>query len=407
MLIIKLKPNTHIECFFCYICIMDNSFIRLKPTFNQAKQMLDPKQSQFRYYDCIALHPDETYLQVTDSAVDVVFGNSYKASIIDCAEKELKNITDNFAIFEGVDAKGVQQIAFEIVNIGESWYGVPVFLKLESTIGPDVFYSNAFTVTDQETDETVRFVYKYFGGNFSYYQSIRLKALFNILQDETENSTYIQVDGNVLSKKPTIVFSESYNIQEINNFTYRSLAVNIKSDIVYLDSFRVTDKPQIKNGESQGRSNLTSAEFTLHRNLDDFYIDANQITTPFLFTGKYPNSYINLLSANNNKIVATFNKNVVLGTNGIMQIYQVGGFLQYTLTINDFDVVGNTIQSKLPITNYVADYADYYVNFTVDLLKSTTNEDIELNSITDWTFKIGRGDFKDSDFKNIDFLIYT
>ena len=135
---------------------MDNSFIRLKPSFNQAKQMFDSKVANKRYYDCISLHPNETYLQITNSDTDIVFGNSYKASIIDCNEKELKDITDNVSIYEGTDSNGIRQIAFEIVNIGKSWYGNPVFLKLESTIGSDVFYSNAFTVSDENTKETIK-----------------------------------------------------------------------------------------------------------------------------------------------------------------------------------------------------------------------------------------------------------
>lgn len=382
---------------------MDNSFIRLKPTFNQAKQMLDPKQSQFRYYDCIALHPLETYLQVTDSNINVVFGNSYKASIIDCNENELKDITDNFSIFEGIDSFGVQQIAFEIVNIGESWYGKPVFLKLESTIGPDVFYSNAFAVTDEETDETIRLVYKNIFGNLNYYKSIRLRALFNLTQDETENATYVQVDGNVLSQKPTIVFSESYTIQQINNFTYRALAIALKSDIVYLDSYRVTDRPQLKNGEVLGRSNLTNAEFIVHRNLDDYYIDTNQITNNFQIVSKTPTGRVKLTFG---KISVTFNKSITLGTTGVMNIYKVGGFLEAQLNVNDFEIVGNTLQTELNLNSYLSDFADYYVNFTNDLVLNGL-ETIELTNDTDWTFTITRGDFKDSDFLNTDFLIYT
>lgn len=394
---------------------MDYSFIRFKPNFNQAKQMLDPKQSQFRYYDCIALHPLETYLQITGSEVDIVFNNSYKASIIDCNENELKDITANVSIFEGLDFKGVRQIAFEIVNIGQSWYGMPVFLKLESTINTEIkFYSNAFAVTDLNTDDTFRLNYKSYGfyqgtdyKNFNYFQGIRLKGNFTQTTDETENAMYTQTDGNILSQNPTIVFSETWIFPEINNFAFRALSIALKSDLVYLDLNRVTDKPQLKNVPVEGRSNMFNAEVVLHRNLDAFYIDANQITEPFILLDKYPNKYISLSIANANKITATFNKNVQLGSEGFMRIYQVGGFLKATLSISDFDIVGNGIQSKLPISSYVDDYADYYVNFTNDLVLSTSNEPIELNNNTTWTFKIGRGDFKNSDFKNTDFLIYT
>lgn len=394
---------------------MDYSFIRFKPTFNQAKQMLDPKQSQFRYYDCVALHPLETYLQITGSEVDIVFNNSYKASIIDCGENELKDITDNVSIYEGLDFKGVRQIAFEIVNIGQSWYGTPVFLKLESTINTEIkFYSNAFAVTDLNTEDTFRLNYKSYGfyqgtdyKNFNYFQSIRLKGNFTITSDETENSMYIQTDGRVLSQNPTIIFSENWIFPDINNFAFRSLSIALKSDLVYLDLNRVTDKPQLKNSVIDGRSNLSIAETTLHRDLDTYFSDVNQITITFAINYKYPSSYITLVMSSANTITAIFNKSIVLGTSGIMRIYQVGGFLKATLFPSDFNVVDNSIQSVLPISDYISEYGDFYITFTTDFVKSTINEDISILNNEDWTFKIGRGDFKNSDFKNTDFLIYT
>ena len=392
---------------------MDYSFIRFKPNFNQAKQMLDPKQSQFRYYDCISLHPLETYLQITGSEIDIVFNNSYKASIIDCNENELKDITGNVSIYEGLDFKGVRQIAFEIVNIGQSWYGMPVFLKLESTINTEIkFYSNAFAVTDLNTEYTFRLNYKSYGfyqgtdyKNFNYFQSIRLKGNFTQTTDETENAMYTQTDGNILSQNPTIVFSESWIFPEINNFAFRALSIALKSDLVYLDFNRVTDKPQLKNVPVEGCSNMFNAEVVLHRNLDAQYLDNNQLTT-FVLTNKYPDSRILLSAANINKIVGTFNKPIVLGIDGYLRIYQVGGFLKATLNPIDFDIVENSIQSKLPISNYVDETGSYYIVFTTDLVKSTLNENIELTNITDWTFKITRGDWKASDFKASDFLIH-
>ena len=394
---------------------MDYSFIRFKPNFNQAKQMLDPKQSQFRYYDYISLHPLENYLQITGSEVDIVFNNSYKASIIDCNENELKDITANVSIYEGLDFRGVRQIAFEIVNIGQSWYGMPVFLKLESTINTEIkFYSNAFSVTDLNTEDTFRLNYKSYGyyqgtdyKNFNYFQSIRLKGNFTITSDETENSMYIQTDGRVLSQNPTIVFSENWIFPDINNFAFRSLSIALKSDLVHLDLNRVTDKPQLKNSVIDGRSNLSIADTTLHRDLDTYFIDVNQITITFAINYKYPSSYITLVIASANTITVIFNKPIVLGTSGIMRIYQVGGFLKATLFPSDFNVVDNSIQSVLPISDYISEYGDFYITFTTDFVKSTINEDISILNNEDWTFKIGRGDFKNSDFKNTDFLIYT
>jgi len=392
---------------------MDYSFLRLLPTFTEAKQMmLDPKQSTHRYYDCIALHPNETYLQITASKTDIVFNGSYKVSIIDGCENELKDISETVTIFEFFDRFGVAQITFEIAGIGQSWYGMPVYLKFENTVGIERFYSNAFVVTDEDTNETVRLNYKSYGffqgtdyTNSPYLQSIRIKAEFQNTDDATENSTYTQTSGNVLSLNPTIVFPEKFLTDYINNFTFKALAVALKSDVCYLDLYRVTDRPQLKNGEPIGNSNMTSCEFTAHRNFDDKIDDVNQLTPAFSIVYKYPTGTINTSLTETNKISVTFNKSIVLGI-GQLKIFGVGGFLIATLTQSDFTVVGNGIVSDGFISDYIPDFGDYYITFTEGLVTSISNENISITNNSEWTFKFSAGDWLADDFDSDDFLIY-
>jgi len=392
---------------------MDYSFIRLLPSFNQAKQMFDPKQAMFRYYDCISLHPLETYLQITNSKIDIVFNNSYKVSVIDCAENELKDITENVTIQEGVDINGIKQIAFEIVAINESWYGKNVFFKFESTIGPDVFYSNVVNITDENIQDTILLNYKSYGyfqgtdySNFDLYQSIRIKAFFKTTNDETESATYVQTSGNVISKNPTVVFSENYVIPYLNNFSFRALTVNIKSDLVYIDCYRVTDKPNLKNGELIDNSNLSDTELLVHRDLDDYMENVTQLTPPFLISSKYPINSINLTIASINKLSITFTKPIVIGV-GTIKIYSIDGILKATLDQTDIELDGlNKIISLQNIGNFLTEYAQYYVRISEGLIKSTSQENISITNNTDWTFKISTGDWSADDFSSSDFLIY-
>jgi len=392
---------------------MDYSFLRLLPTFTEAKQMmLDPKQSTYRYYDCISLHPKETYLQITASKVDIVFNGSYKVSIIDCSEKELKDISENVTIFEFFDKDGVAQIVFEISSINESWYGKPVFLKFENTVGIEKFYSNAFTVTDEYLEETIRLNYKSYGffqgtdyTNAPYFQSIRVKSEFQNTDDSTEMATYTQTSGNVLSLNPTIVFSENYSISFINNFTFKALSVALKSDVVYLDYFRVTDRPQLKNGDRLGNSNMTTCDFTVHRDFDDNIDDVNQLTPYFQIVDKYPLFSLNISLSESQKISAIFNKNIISGI-GQLKIFTEAGILVETLTQDDLNFSGNTLKSNGFISDYVSDFGNYYITFTEGLVKSISNENISINNNMEWTFKLSAGDFSADDFSSSDFLIY-
>jgi hypothetical protein len=383
---------------------MDNSFLRLLPTFNEAKQMFDSKQSKFIYYDCISLLPNESYLQITASKVDIVFNGSYKVSVIDACENELKDISERVTIFEFFDKDGIAQIAFEIVNIGESWHYTPVFLKFENTVGAERFYSNAFTVSDENLDETIILNYKsygYFQGtdykNANYFQSIRIKSDFQNTEDATETATYTQTSGNVLSLNPTIVFPENFSIDYINNFTFRALAVALKSDIVYLEKYRVTDRPQLKNGERIGNSNLTSCEFTVHRNLDDKTSGSFQLTPILSIIGKTPNGVYNTIGFSTLYITANFNKNIILGV-GQFKIFKINGTLVATLTELDFSIVGYNLISNSLISTIVSDFDQYYITFTEGLVTSILNEKISITNNSDWTFELSAGEYEKTEY---------
>lgn len=374
--------------------------------------MLDLKQSTYRYYDCISLHPEETYLQITASIVDIVFNGSYKISVIDCNEKELKDISENVTIFEFFDKNGVAQIAFEIASINESWYGMPVYLKFENTVGNERFYSNAFVVTDQFLEESIRLNYKSYGffqgtdyTNAPYIQSIRLRGKFQNTEDTTENSTYTQTNGNVLSLNPTVVFPENYSIDYINNFTFRCLGVALKSDVVYLEGYRVTDRPQLKNGDRIDNSNMTTCEFIAHRNLDDKIDDKNQLTVGLTITDKYPLGTLNTSISESRIIEVAFNKNIVLGI-GQLKIFTEGGILASTLTQSDLFIDGNLLKSNDFISEYINNFGKYYITFTEGLVKSVSGENISITNNIEWTFELYAGDWLADDFSPDDFLIY-
>jgi len=84
----------------------DFSFIRLDQNFEKAKSENIPAIANIGYFDQIQLHPKETYLQITNTVEGIAFDGNFAVYIIDCEGKELKNITENIAIFEFTDNKG-------------------------------------------------------------------------------------------------------------------------------------------------------------------------------------------------------------------------------------------------------------------------------------------------------------
>ena len=382
---------------------MDNAFLRLKPTFEQAKTIGDPRQSKNRYYDSIVLNPNETYLQITNSDVDIVFNGDYNVFLIDCFNSELLEITDKVYINEFTDVQGVRQIAFEILGIEQS-FNQNVFLKFVHTTGNNIFYSNPFIVSN-DLEYTIRLDYGSFGVfqgtdylNAPFVQSIRIAGQYEGLSDETENSTYIQSNSNKISQLPTLVFANAYDFNLINDFTYRALSIALKSDFVFIDQKRSTDKAVLKKSEREGNSNLYNCNGTFYFS-DETYIAQFQIVPEFNVVSYYPNLAIPLNQ--NQNITILFTKNVVLGF-GSFNIFSEIGLLLATLTQNDFTILNNLATAPL-LGNYVdvALAGKYYITFDASLFIS------ELGQTTtefDWNFEFIDGEYDSNDYENNEYL---
>lgn len=374
---------------------MDNSFLRLKPTFEQAKTIGDPRQSTSRYYDSISLHPNETYLQITNSDVDIVFNQDYNVFLIDCNGNELLEITDNVFIEEFTDVNGIRQISFEIVNIGET-FNEKVFLKFVHTTGNEIFYSNPFIVSD-DLEYTLRLNYSSYGVfqgtdylNAPFVQSIRVSGQYEGINDETENSTYIQSSGSVISENPTLVFSSAYKFNLVNDFTYRCLSVALKSNILFIDNKKVTDKAVIKKGQRLGNSNLYDAEVVLHVS-DVNYLESNQISTPYIVNYFEPISFISVV--NSLSIQIELSKITTLG-NGTLRIYAENGTLLATLDKSDFNDNNDLITSNQLLSDYITlNIGKYYIIFDNGFFNSNISEQI---LPFDWEFEVSLGFYNET-----------
>jgi len=382
---------------------MDNAFLRLKLTFEQAKTIGDPRQSKNRYYDSIVLNPNEVYLQITNSDVDIVFNGDYNVFLVDSFNNELAEITDKVYINEFTDIKGIRQIAFEIVKIGKT-FNKNVFLKFVHTTGSNVFYSNPFVVSD-DLEYTLRLDYSSYGVfqgtdylNAPYVQSIRVAGQYEGLSDETENSTYIQSNSNKISQLPTLVFANDYDFNLINDFTYIALSVALKSDLVFVDEKRSTDKSVLKKGDREGNSNLYNCSGKFYFS-DETYIANNQIAPAFSITDFYPQGLISL--GENSKISLAFNIPVLLGV-GNFRVFKENGTLIATLNQTDFILSGLIAQSVLVGSILDVNIPEkYFITFDISLFTTINNQTLEL---FDWNFEFIDGEYDSEDYNNNEYL---
>jgi len=259
---------------------MDYSFIRL----SKIEDSENPAISKINYSDCIQLATDEIYTQISNNSDGIAFDNDYSVFVVDCENTELLDITAKVNIYEFTDRNGIKQVIFTINSIAKDFGFNPLKLKFSKTTGSDIWYSNELIITDEFLEETTRFDYKangYFHG-ISYdilniKQSIRLRCFFDRLDNETEVKDYYQITrGNTISTRALFKELSHYKFSTINPFVFRRINILLIHDIIYIDTFRMTNKTNVKGSERLGYSNLSEAEFSVYINKSDIYISGLQ-----------------------------------------------------------------------------------------------------------------------------------
>jgi hypothetical protein len=291
----------------------DLSFIRLEPNFNDAKYLRASTAAKIFYNGQIILCPNQTYLQTTNCPLGIAFDGNYKVTVIDCNDNELQNITSNVAINERT-INGVQQIDFEIANIGVDYYAKNVYLKFKHTVSNYVWYSNPLQITNYFDDVSSRFNYK--NANDTYYQSITLKCFFSVNDAESNSNEYVTYEGKKITSRLITTELEQYFFDSIDNFTFRRLNNLLSRNIVYINGNRITNKQTLASKARAGDTNIFSLDFKVAIDYNDIFVEELQIFDPFELINIIPSGqYTSQIPVYSNR---TFNNIFALpfGSNG-------------------------------------------------------------------------------------------
>lgn len=393
---------------------MDYSFLKLHKTKNESLALGDFKDSQISFYVPIQLSPNETYLQITNSSENISLQSDYDVFVIDINESKLKDITANVFFSEFVDANGVNQVAWEVVNIGQDFGGKKVQIYFESTVSDSKYYTRPLLITNNRLQHTIRFDYTSYSStssvdytNAPFVQSIRIKGYFNNVQNNSEAGEYYQITTrNTISTRMLIKMAAEYTLDNIDLFTFDSLVYMFDSSTIFIDGIRVTNNPILEQGERLGKSSSLNASFVAFRDKNDTYTptfqiaDANLQITSILPLGSYTSSTIELDAK------VDFNNDIAINT-GFVSVYDASDdSLVLTFTEADMQVL---LGSQLYIEGFLIPMipnGTYYVTMSAGLISSTLFGTIfeGINDTTTWKFTIGVGDFNNSDFNNDDFF---
>jgi len=377
--------------------MIDFSFLRLNTSFAIAKsdELID---SEYFYNQTVILHPQEKYLQISNSSVDIAFDDSYTAELINCSGEVLLDITDKVFIVEAQDNNGIYQIAFEIAPIGQDFYYQKLYLKLTQIGGDCIVYSNAFLLTAEEEKNTFRIDYKsydkYDGTHynlFNYYQSIRLQGSYILPIPKEDSQIYTQLNGVIRKSRVIKSVDKQYAIDAIESLNIESLFSALNSDVCYLNGVRITTVQAPTVGERLGMSNLFPLNFTAGFNYSDTYTDVYQILAPLEFLTKEPLGYYTLATIPSNG-ESTFNHDIT-SNGGNIKLYDY-----------DTDVLIDTIglTGTYSFVMPVLPNGNYY--FLTEVITDIYGQTIQITNKEDWKFTISDGDFDVADFSSTDYF---
>lgn len=389
--------------------LIDNSFIRLKPTLAQANELLDGKLCRKFNEAFIKILPTDRFAQMTNSSVPIIFNDDFKVEIIDCCENVLLDITNNTTIKEFTNIEtGIANIFFEILKVGQS-FNIPIHLKFSHWSGGMpvsslVMYSNPFYITDHLSERTVKLDYS--GINVQYgadyttnagkYQSIRIGIAPWDFADETVNETYLQSTGVTIEGSAPITVADIYIFSNLTRFAFEALKCWRHSSILYIDNIRATST-KFSKGEPQGESNTFDGKLTAYLNRTEQYVETYQLRAPYELMQNRSPLGVYTLALLPTKIRGTFNRPTTLGV-GTFSVYEKGtDILQQTFTQADITMVtANTFE--INITGLITVNSEYYINFDLNLFLSDFQESVEINNDIDWVFKTQNADYDSSDY---------
>lgn len=383
----------------------DFSFIRLEPDFAKAKTESLPAVANIGYFDQIQLHPEETYLQITNTVEGIAFDGNFAVYIIDSCGTVKKDITDNVAIFEFTDNNGLPQIAFEIAYINTDYYKERLFLKFVHTVSDYVWYSNALTITAYQLEETTRFDYTgftdFYGVAYNrapYFQSIRLRCYYAGNDTESTSTGYTSINGQKVTSRVIQSEFEKYVFERVDTFTYRRLNKLLTNQVIYVNGNRITDKQTIQSEDFTGNTNIFNVDFKCCINYADTYIAAFQIHEPLTLIDYFPfGSYT--LAGLPTDITGQFNRNVAELTGTIKLIDNSDSSVIQTFTETTITTALSLITAD--ITGLIIANGSYKVVISDGLFISYLGE---IFSGFEWNFTVSNADYSSAHYTNDYFI---
>lgn len=367
---------------------MDFSFLKLyKNNFDGAVLNDNTKAFLNKFTGFVQMKTDDWFVQITNCADNIAFGGNITIELIDFCQNVRFTFTKNVNFFykEITDINGIKQIAFKFGNVGIDFGEEIFFLKISHTTSFKVWYSAGFCITNHESENTSLIRYKnedYFKG-ISYdvsndFQVIRLQCFKTDGDYKEEKEEEIQITGTSMSSRATSTLVDKYVMYLCDFFTWKRMQVMLDHDIIYIDDYRITNKPTITKGERIPDSNVFQVDF-------DADPDEELFDFGFEVVNKSPLGVYDIALLPTD-IDISFNQSIALDS-GFIKLYTDADVLLATFTEADAAMSG-TDGIQIAMATAGLGVGKYYILLGNGLVKSWQGDDISITDKRVWPFEI-------------------
>ena len=392
--------------------IIDNAFLYLKPMLEEVFATLhEPQIATIHHYDFICLSPYERYRQQSNSSVNIQLGQDYVVQLVTLCGTVIVDVTDRVFIEEFQHrTTGLTNVYFEMIKLPAQSQAVCLKFTAPILNAKTAFYSNPFVIQDRPK-ETTRLDYwsrELFDGvdyeTTDALLSIRVLGHFTQPKPQEQVQVYSQTSarGSINTQIESIgteLQPWAFTCEYITNHGLKAFQSFRRTPIKYINGIRCTSMTTSYE-TVLGSSNFYRAEWNAFMDETEEYTDESMIANPYTLTPIAPTlSYT--ISSLPTTLSGNFTQNITLGTGNLI-IYNS---LNVAVAIYDqsaITVIGSTF--SINISGDITVEADYYVNFESGLFVSVFNQNIFLESKTEWTFGVYTGEFENTEFSN-EFLL--
>ena len=390
----------------------DNSFLRLRDNFNDAKNLSESPQLNYALELNTQVHlcAGETYFQISNSPTSIIFNGNYEVFLVDECGVELEDVTSYIFIEEFFDSNAIKQIKWEFVNDFEYYYK-HLSLRFKNTVNNDTWYTNLFISTADSVELTTRFDYKnyqdHYGTEYTradFYQSIRLGLYFRNPVNESEREEYHEISTNrTVPQRNIRKIKQRYILNEFDGWTTQRLETLLSSSEIYIDTVRAYSTAPIEFLEPEMDSNFSEGEMIVNKDFNQTpFVFEFQIFSGLQITFLQPEgAYI--LANLPNDFKAGFNLPIELNT-GNLTVHKGDGTVLQTFTEASLSVSLDTFFGGTGLTALIVSNGDYYINFTAGLISSLGIQYEGIQDMTTWAFTVQDGQFNKLQFNNSQFL---